>query len=476
LAQSFPVVDGREAQIFDPVRGLAPTFDSARKGYGRFEHPKAGLVQNSPLGSLILAGTLSLGVAAGACSDSAATTGAAPPVAGSAGMVGVPGAAGVAGASGSTSGAAGSAASGAGGAGAAGSSGAAQGGAAGSGGASGGAGGAGGAGGSGGAAAPVADWQFYGRWDLTHPGKAVTVNSGSHVTVSFNGTGISAKFDTTGNTGNVPTVSFKIDEGDLVEKEIAPTLELAAGLPAALHTVTLLVRGMNEGEARWTPPLVASTTFLGFTVVGGNIVQSSRPQRLKMEFLGDSITEGVNLHSMGPQGQTSANWRTDGPRGYAALTAMALKAEWRQVGFGRQGLTIVGNGGVPKAQDAFNFFYAGVPRDDWQPDVVVINQGTNDSGASGATFAPLYSGFLAEIRAAYPGAKLVALRPFVGAFGTEIQAQVKARNDGGDAKVFYVDTQGWTAPADFTDGVHPNQAGSVKIQGKLVSALQPILN
>jgi lysophospholipase L1-like esterase len=109
-------------------------------------------------------------------------------------------------------------------------------------------------------------------------------------------------------------------------------------------------------------------------------------------------------------------------------------------------------------------------------DVVVINQGTNDRNADGATFAPLYLGFLAEIRAAYPGAKIVALRPFVGAFGTEIQEQIKARKDGGDAKVFYIDTDGWTAPGDFTDGVHPNQAGSVKIQGKLVTALQPILN
>jgi lysophospholipase L1-like esterase len=105
----------------------------------------------------------------------------------------------------------------------------------------------------------------------------------------------------------------------------------------------------------------------------------------------------------------------------------------------------------------------------------VINQGTNDQGASGATFAPLYLSFLELIRTAYPNAKLVALRPFGGAHATEIQAQVEARKSGGDAKVFYVDTTGWTAPADFTDGVHPNQAGSVKIADKLVTALQPIL-
>ncbi|HEY6079551.1 MAG TPA: GDSL-type esterase/lipase family protein, partial [Polyangiaceae bacterium] len=153
---------------------------------------------------------------------------------------------------------------------------------------------------------------------------------------------------------------------------------------------------------------------------------------------------------------------------------MALQAEWRQVGFGRQGLTIVGNGGVPKAQDAFNWFYAGVPRDAWQPDLVVINQGTNDRSAGGGTFAPLYLSFLGLVRTAYPQAKIAALRPFVGDFGAEISAQVAARKAGGDARVFYIDTGGWTAPADFTDGVHPNVSGSVKISEKLVTALQAL--
>jgi lysophospholipase L1-like esterase len=415
---------------------------------------------------VFFAGGLAIG-----CSEDAAGPGSPVSSAGSAGVSGSSSA----GTAGSAAGTAGSSSSGGGGSG--GVAGTAANGGGGAGGAAGGVGGGGtgGEGGTGGAPVQLSDWQYYGRWDLTHQGKAITVNSGSHVTASFMGSGISAKFDTSGNTGNIPTVSIAIDDGELVEKEISATLELASGLPVALHRVTLFVRGMNENEARWTPPLVASTVFLGFMVSGGNIVQTPRPERLKMEFLGDSITEGVALHSTGPAGQTTANWRTDGPRGYASLTAQKLQAEWRQVGFGRQGLTIVGNGGVPKAQDAFNWFYEDVPRDAWQPDVVVVNQGTNDQGASGDTFAPLYLSFLGIIRSAYPNAKLVAMRPFGGAHGTEIQAQVEARKTGGDGKVYYIDTTGWTASGDFTDGVHPNQAGSVKISDKLVTALQQIL-
>jgi lysophospholipase L1-like esterase len=412
-----------------------------------------------------------------ACSEDAAgpTTGSAGTSAGMAasGSAGMPGSAGASagstsgGTSAGSAGAAGTSTGGVAGAGTAGSGGSAG---------SGGAGGAAGTGGSGGAPAQLSDWQYYGRWDLSKAGKAITVNSGSHITASFMGSGISAKFDTSGNTGDIPTVSIKIDDGELVEKEIAGTLELATGLPVALHTVTLFVRGMSESQQRWTPPLVSSTVFTGFTVAGGNIVPTARPTRLKMEFLGDSITEGVALQATGPQGQTSQNWRTNGPRGYAAVTAMKMQAEWRQVGFGRQGLTIVGNGGVPKAQDAFNWFYSGVARDSWQPDIVVINQGTNDRGTSGATFAPLYDSFLGIIRTAYPDAKLVALRPLVGDFGSEISAQVAARKTAGDAKIFYVDTAGWTSNGDFTDGVHPNQSGSVKIADKLMTALQALPN
>jgi len=133
---------------------------------------------------------------------------------------------------------------------------------------------------------------------------------------------------------------------------------------------------------------------------------------------------------------------------------------------------------VPTAQDAFNWFYAGVPRDAWQPDLVVINQGTNDQfgNVNGATFAPLYLAFLEEIREAYPKASIAALRPLSGGFGSEIQAQVAARQADGDTKVYYIDTAGWTAPGDFTDGVHPNESGSIKIADQLVAALQALPN
>lgn len=313
----------------------------------------------------------------------------------------------------------------------------------------------------------------YGRWNRLVD-RAITVNSGSHAVAQFSGTGVSALFDTSLNQAPSPTLAWRIDQGSWQEGELAPTLPLARDLPAGTHEVTLMVRGLNEGQSRWSPPLVSSVTFLRFEVAdGGAVLPSARPVRPRIEFLGDSITEGVAVWS-NYNGQSTPCWRSDGRRAYASQTAQLLGAEWRQVGFGRQGLLIEGNGSVPRADDAFNWIYQGVPRDDWQPNLVVVNQGTNDWGASAAQFSSAYATFIASIRTAYSRAKIVAMRPFGGAHEVEIKAEVDARRSAGDDRVYYVDTTGWLTGSDFTDGTHPNEQGSQKAASALASTLRAI--
>jgi len=133
-----------------------------------------------------------------------------------------------------------------------------------------------------------------------------------------------------------------------------------------------------------------------------------------------------------------------------------------------------GNGGVPKANDSFNWIYKDVPRDSWQPDMVVVNEGTNDSGAAAATFRTGYAQYLATIRTAYPQAKIVAMRPFNGSQAAPIKAEVDARVAAGDPRTFYVDTTGWLGSSDYDDGLHPNGTGSGKAAEALVAALKKI--
>jgi lysophospholipase L1-like esterase len=313
---------------------------------------------------------------------------------------------------------------------------------------------------------------YYGRWNrLTD--RAITVNTGSHVVAQFSGIAIAARFDVSLNQAPIPTLAWRVDQGTWQEGELAASVSLGTGLTSGTHEVLVMVRGLNENQNRWSPPLISSITFLGFEVTGGALQSSARLQRTKIEFLGDSITEGINVWTA-VNGQTTPCWRSDGRIAFPSQTAQALAAEWRQVGFGRQGLLIVGNGGVPTANDSFNFIYRDVPRDSWQPDMVVLNEGTNDGSAAAAPFRTAFTAYVATIRRGYPGAKIVAMRPFNGSQAAPIKAEVDARTAAGDLRIFYVDTTGWLAAADFTDGLHPNAQGSAKAAQSLAQALTAI--
>ncbi len=323
---------------------------------------------------------------------------------------------------------------------------------------------------------------FSGRWDLRTEKRAITVNSGSYVRARFSGTGIIASFDVAGNErwqqtptqpGSFPTVAWRVDEGPWKEAEVAASLSLAEGLIPDRHTVMLMVRGMDEHQNRWTPPLVAHVTFTGFALSAGGRLDGPpaewRAPSLKMEFLGDSITEGVVVNE-GRAGVVEGipfnwPWLADARRSYVGQTALGLGADWRQVGFGATGLLLAGSGGVPGALESFNLVYAGCPRDNWQPDVVVINQGTNEPSIPRLEYQSLYHRYLSLIRAAYPRAKLVALRPFNGSQGAAIRNVVEERRAKGDRKTFFIDTTGW-----YDGPLHPNIEGSAALAARLIDA------
>jgi lysophospholipase L1-like esterase len=116
-----------------------------------------------------------------------------------------------------------------------------------------------------------------------------------------------------------------------------------------------------------------------------------------------------------------------------------------------------------------------VPRDGWQPDLVVLNQGSNDADVDPAVFRAALARYLDEIRRAYPAARIVVLRPLSGSQAQAFAAEVAARNQAGDARISLIDTTGWLAPEDFVDGLHPNLGGSAKLRDRLVPVLGPLL-
>lgn len=310
-------------------------------------------------------------------------------------------------------------------------------------------------------------FHFIGHWDRSHPGEAVTVNSGSRILCAFTGTSVSGLFRTEGITSPAQ-IWVRLDDGTPQRFAVnSGSIDFSPQpLGAGRHRLELDVKDVDERVNRWIPPLQAALEFDGLALgAGGRMVKSPLPGKLRMEFYGDSITQGVRIDNMaiGPEG-------SDGTKDYAFLTAVAFSALHNQVGFGRQGIIRTGNGNVPPAADSFGWNFKGSPDDPaFVPQVVVVNQGTNDGGYPSAQFEPAYRAYIAEIRNRYRKAAILCLRPFGGFHADDIRQAV---TDLGDSRIFYVDTTGWLDPADYIDGIHPNAAGHVKAALRLVEVIR----
>ncbi|MFK4089302.1 SGNH/GDSL hydrolase family protein [Kribbella sp. NPDC020789] len=298
-----------------------------------------------------------------------------------------------------------------------------------------------------------------GQWGH-QPGVAITVNSGSRLSFSFAGERVQLLFDTAGLTV-APQLWVTVDDGEpalhLVEE---PVIDVSA--PTGRHKVEVVVKDVSEHANRWRPPFNCAVVFGGLVLdVNSRLRLSGRPGGPRLEFYGDSITQGVRALSLDPHSDGA-----DGTAAYAYLTARAFGATSYQVGFGSQGIVKPGNGEVPSGPESFGWNFAGSPAERVEaPDVVVVNLGVNDQ-----TLTPeQYAGYVARIRSAYPETTIVALPPFNGKHADTIAAAVKSLED---PNVVLIDSSGWITEDDCTDDVHPSAAGHAKIAEHLVAALE----
>ena len=304
--------------------------------------------------------------------------------------------------------------------------------------------------------------RYVGHWDKTGE-QAITINSGSRVLCRFTGSSLKAMFGTQGITS--PAQIYAVVDGALpvlykIDSEVIDFTPHP--LQGKRHTLEIDVKDVNEKPNRWIPPLQSALVFKGLILdAGARTLPLPAPPKLKMEFYGDSITQGILLLSktLGPDG-------SDATKDYAFLVAHAFNALSNQIGFGRQGVIIEGFGEVPPAPQSFGWNFQGSPADrSFVPDMVVVNQGTNDQKYPAEQFQPAYRDYIKLIRQAYPRAFIFCLRPFGGYHETEIKAAVESL---ADAKILDVDTTGWLVESDYTDGVHPTAAGHLKAARELV--------
>ena len=318
-------------------------------------------------------------------------------------------------------------------------------------------------------------------WAVTS-GAAQTIDAGASFRTLFSGNSVVLNFNVANNSTPLSEIYYRIDGYETqapwtratVAASITPTMPTdTSAFP--YHYLEVVVKSTSQTINRWNAPSNTAVVFAGLTLGSGAVVVAPQTLTKKILIYGDSITESVRTVN-----QTAANDpdQNDVMMGWAFSLGKLLGAEVSVVGFGSSGLTVIGSGNVPVLATSYNLLYAGQARSFTPaPSLIVLNEGTNDSGASGATFTAAYLLVLNGLLAACPGTPIAAMRPFNGTQATAIQAAIASCNS--PSLVTYVDTTGYfnQSLGDDSTGFHPSGPNDLAmIAPQVANALRPLLN
>lgn len=255
-------------------------------------------------------------------------------------------------------------------------------------------------------------FRYEGRFDFSDSNAPVVIWQASRISLDFEGDTLALLFD---NAKGQCFFNAQVDDSTtIVEVREGTTAQPAtfSGLGPGRHHLVLFKRSeANAGTARfrgieidptanaWTPPKIS--------------------YKLKMEFIGDSITAGA-CNEDGATDQWDNRRTHNSALSYAAMTAAAFSADHRNIAVSGMGIA---TGWVdPKAGEIWDRVYPNPasPRADlskWTPQIVFVNFGENDASftqAHGQPFPTNYtSGYVLlvqAIRKTYPATRIVLLR------------------------------------------------------------------
>ncbi|KAA2239864.1 hypothetical protein F0L74_27140 [Chitinophaga agrisoli] len=301
--------------------------------------------------------------------------------------------------------------------------------------------------------------KYFGRWDFTNPAQYLSYWGGAYLRVNFTGTTVKMK------VGNATFYFVKIDNGPWTKytTTAAGTVNLTpTPLANGTHTISI-AQGKDYNYL---------FNFQGLVLDAGATTSPAPSSGTLIEWIGDSITAGYTDSLVSVSG-------------YPWVCSEMLGTEHTQIAY--PGICLAS--GFPAATTVgmdVQYFKLQNPSiansPDWDftrytPKLVVINLGTNDNNqrVPDAQLQSTYTTFLTNVRAKFPNAEIFVMRTFLGVKATPTLAAVNARIAAGDAKLHYIDTNGWLTTADYNDGLHPSVAGNIKAANLLKPILQPYL-
>lgn len=314
---------------------------------------------------------------------------------------------------------------------------------------------------------------YTGRWAVYNDTMTATA-TGSRFTLRFTGDMAVLHFNMDLMASPVPHLWIQVDGGAMTEAPIDRWLRVKA-VGDAPHTVTVILKSMVEMFPRWHQPLTNRVSFMGVDADG--LVALPRPRKRKktMEFVGDSITEGVLIDAdcrRFAYDQENRPTQDDVTATYAWLLAEKLGVEPLMMGYGAVGATRGGCGGVPPVTEAYPYCFAGAPVTYSHPDYVFINHGTNDWKADAVTFTAGYVALLDAIFTAHPKTQVIAMSPFKGTHEEDIEKLVADYNERHNQHILFVNGSHWIRE----DDVHPGREGHRTAAEELFAILQDKLD
>lgn len=302
-----------------------------------------------------------------------------------------------------------------------------------------------------------------------------TTAPGSYFELAFGGRAVTLHFDL-GYLGQpFPHLWLSLDGSARFEAPVDRYLRVEA-TGEGTHVLRVIYKGGMEMLPRWHAPLMGAISFVGAEVESAALLpEDNRPL---IEFVGDSITEGVLIdadYDAVPAHPTidqfNRPYQDDNCATYAALTAERLNLRPMFQAYGAVGLTRSGCGSVPRAGLIYPYVYDGVPYTGERPDVVVVNHGANDRSATAQEYIGRYLELIDLIRERAPQAVVVCLSAFCGAFDAEVGEMVERYNREHERPIHFVSSRGWV-PAE---PLHPLRGGHRAIADHFAPLLRDIL-
>lgn len=312
--------------------------------------------------------------------------------------------------------------------------------------------------------------RFTGRWNVKDT-LVVTTAPGGMIECAFVGKVAVFHFDVTTNEHPYPHLWIRVDGGAKVEVPLERYLRIeAAG--EGIHLVEIIFKSAVEMQHRWYPPLIGKVSFSGFEAEQAGVLPEDN--RKIIEFIGDSITEGVLIdaqYNPGHLGQPNRVYQDDVTATYAWLTAENLGMKPIVMGYGAVGMTTSGQGAVPAVEHAYPYCYDGVPYQGADADVIVINHGANDNRKDESEYINAYLRFLHLVRKRNRNAMIIVLSAFYGVHEKALGKMVQSYNAENRDSVVFIGTDGWIPREPF----HPLREGHKIVAEHLTEILKKLL-